>query len=115
MTSTRTENFSVKSLLRSGVGEDDIDDPAGAAQGRRPNVHSGQREILPELLGGLGVDRRIAHGHIVERAMLVGGAGIAGQLQDATEEAASVTGPNCRGEPFAGEGIALSRASRSKE
>ena len=69
-----------------GVGEDDIDDLARAAQRRGPHFHPGQRRRLRKLFGGLGIDGWITHRQVVQGTVLVGRAGIVRHLHDRVEQ-----------------------------
>jgi hypothetical protein len=65
-----------------GIGEDDIDDIARAAQWRRLHIDAAQREIARKFVCGLGIDTGITHGQVVERPVLIRRARVVGHVQD---------------------------------
>ena len=68
-----------------GKGENDVDDPAYAAQAGETNFHQRQGGVPPKKLGGLMVDSRIAHDQIIQSSMLIRGASIVRHLHDPHE------------------------------
>jgi hypothetical protein len=71
------------------VRKDHVKDCPCATQPGRQDLHSGKREVAPVLFVRDGVDSRVPDGQVVQSAVLIGGTGIVGELEDLIEQISS--------------------------